>query len=315
VTGACGGTSGTSAGTKSVKPPVVAHKTPAQAALAVFGADQYLQNPMDFNGAVDWTLAKTVKIELGEMFFAPKNVELQAGIPYVLELANTGVAEHEFTAATFFRSSSIRKISSNNGEVRVPFFTGIKVLPGKTVKVYAIPVVPGPFEMLCNIKGHRELGMEGRITVTGSKPTVPAPALGNLKDGPWLQNGQDLVKAANWTTAKTVRIEAGETRQGMYFKPKQLVLKAGAPYVIQLVNKGTILHEFTSDQFFPTVAFNKAQDAEGEYTSPLLKEAEVLAGQQLDLYLIPTKLGTFKIVCQLDGHEQAGMVGTIKVTS
>jgi uncharacterized cupredoxin-like copper-binding protein len=86
------------------------------------------------------------------------------------------------------------------------------------------------------------------------------------------------------------------------------------PYVIQLVNSGSILHEYTADEFFPTVAFRKAQDAAGEYKSPLLREAEVLADKQLDLYVIPTKAGTFKIVCQLEGHEKAGMVGTIKVT-
>ena len=101
----------------------------------------------------------------------------------------------------------------------------------------------------------------------------------------------------------------------MFFKPKQLVLKKGMPYVIELVNVGKTLHEYTADEFFPTVAFRKAQDAAGEYKSPLLREAEVLAGKQLDLHLIPTKAGTFKIVCLLEGHEKAGMVGTIKVTT
>jgi uncharacterized cupredoxin-like copper-binding protein len=311
VTGACGGGGG---GTPAAKPPAPGTQAaPATVAPAVFGADQYLQNPMDFNGAVDWTISKKVEIELGEMFFKPKLLVVQAGIPYEIKLVNSGKIEHEFTAATFFRSSSIRKISSSNGEVRVPFFTGIKVLPGKTVTVYAIPVVPGSFEMLCNIKGHREAGMEGTILVGGNKPTVPAPVLGSLKTAPWLQDGAAIVKAANWDSAKTVGIEAGESGGGMYFKPKELVLKAGQPYKIQLVNKGSILHEYTADEFFPTVAFQKAQDSAGEYTSPLIKEAEVLAGQELDLYLIPTKTGSFKISCKLTGHEAAGMVGTIKV--
>jgi len=159
--------------------------------------------------------------------------------------------------------------------------------------------------------------MEGTITVTGTATGLPAPVLANMKAGPWLQNGPALVEAATATwdaKAVKVRIEAGDGAK-MYFKPKQLVLKVGTPYVIELVNVGKVLHEYTADEFFPTVAFWKAQDTAGEYKSPLLKEAEVLAGKQLDLYLVPTKTGTFKIVCQLPGHEKAGMVGTIKVTA
>ncbi|MDQ5840655.1 MAG: hypothetical protein M3537_05830, partial [Chloroflexota bacterium] len=317
VTGACGNpTANSSAGG-------AASTTAAPAGTeTVVGEDVFLENALAFNGAVDWTASKTVRIELGEklpeMFFKAEDVTLQAGIPYVLELVNTGKITHEFTADKFFRSSSVRKIASENSEVRVPFFTEIEVLAGKTVQVFAIPVLPGRFEMLCRLPGHREAGMEGTITVTGTAKGLPAPVLGSMNAGPWLQNGQELVDAAaaTWDTkAKRVRIEAGEGgATGMFFKPKELVLKKDMPYVIELVNVGTILHEYTADDFFPTVAFRKAQDAAGEYKSPLLREAEVLAGKQLDLYLIPTKAGTFKIVCLLEGHETAGMVGTIKVT-
>jgi len=313
VTGACGSS-------QNAK-PAAGGSTPVSAPTgtqAVIGQDAYLENAADFVSAADWSLSKTVRIELGEMFFKPKNLIVQAGIPYVLELVNAGKVKHEFTAAEFFRSSSIRKIASDSSEVRVPFFTGIEVGAGQTVKVFAVPVIPGAFETLCEIPGHREAGMVGTITVTGSKPAVPAPVLASMKAGPWLQKGQDLVEAAaaTWDSkAVKVRIEAGDGGGKMYFKPKQLVLKVGTPYVVELVNAGKILHEYTADEFFPTVAFLKAQDAAGEYKSPLLKEAEVLAGKQLDLYLIPTKPGTFKIVCKLPGHETAGMVGTIKVTT
>lgn len=309
----------TSAGATKSAPTSSA--APSSGASVALGADQYLENGQDYVGVVDWTIALPVKIELGEMYFKPKDIPLRAGIPYVLELVNNGKAIHEFTAAEFFRSSSIRKIQSENSEVRVPFFTEIEVLPGQSVKVFAVPVIPGTFEMLCRLPGHREAGMVGTISVTGTATGLPVPVLKSMTAGPWLQNGSELVEAATPTwdaKAKTVKIEAGEGGAGgpgMYFKPKQLVLKVGEPYVIQLVNVGTILHEYTADKFFPTVAFRKAQDASGEYKTPLLKEAEVMAHKQLDLYLIPTKAGTYQIVCKLPGHEDAGMVGTIKVTA
>lgn len=96
----------------------------------------------------------------------------------------------------------------------------------------------------------------------------------------------------------------------MFCKPTNVVLKVGTPYVIELVNIGKMKHEYTSETFFPTMAFRKAGDSTGEYKTPLLKEAEVFEGKQLNLYVIPTKAGTFKIVCALPGHEQAGMVGS-----
>ena len=312
ATGACGSS-------QSLQPSAGGAASPTSAGTqAVLAKDAYLENAADFVAAADWSLAKTVRIELGEMFFKPKNLTVTAGIPYVLELVNTGKVQHEFTAAEFFRSSSIRKIGSDSSEVRVPFFTGIKVGAGQTVKVFAIPVIPGVFETLCEITGHREAGMTGTITVVGSRPAVPAPLLGSVQAGPWLQDGPARVEAAlaTWDAkAVKVRIEAGERGDKMYFKPKELVLRTGIPYVIELVNSGKVLHEYTADKFFPTVAFRKAQDVAGEYKSPLLKEAEVLAGKRLDLFLIPTKTGTFKIVCKLPGHEAAGMVGSIRVTS
>jgi uncharacterized cupredoxin-like copper-binding protein len=322
LTGACGNSPSAKppAGVPTPTPTAAPTAVPAptlSAAPAVITEDQYLQNPMDFNGAVDWNLKVPIKVDLDEMFFKPKELILRAGIPYVLELKNTGGIVHEFTAAEFFKSSSVRKIATEGGEVRVPYFTGIKVEPGKTVNVFAIPIIPGKFDIFCSIEGHREAGMVGGITVVGPAPDIPVPVLGSLKSAAWLQNGPAIIKAAapTWDAkAKKVRIEAGEASGGMYFKPKQLVLKKGVPYVITLVNKGTILHEYTADDFFPTVAFVKAKDVSGEYTSPLLKEAEVLAKKELDLYLIPTKAGTFQIVCKLPGHEMAGMVGTIKVT-
>ena len=314
VTGACGTseTAKPAAGGASTKAPVAV-------APAVLGEDEYVENASAFVDAAKDTWdakAVTVKIELGEMFFKPKNVDLEAGKPYVLELVNKGKVKHEFTADKFFRGSAMRKVESDSSEFKAPFMTEIEVLAGKTVKLFVIPVIPGSFVTLCEIPGHREAGMEGTITVTGEKPAAPVAVLGSKKAGKWLQNGPALVAAASatWDAKKsTVRIEAGEAGAKMFFKPNKINLKVGTPYVFEMVNVGKTKHEFTSAQFFPTMAFRKAEDTSGEYKTLLVKEAEVFPGKQLDLYLIPTKAGTFKIVCELPGHEQAGMVGTITV--
>jgi len=313
ATGACG--TATTANQPAAAP--AANAPAAVAAPAVFTDDQYLQNAKAFVDAAKWDAAPKVKIDLGEMFFKPENVQLEAGKPVVLQLVNSGKVKHEFAADKFFRSVATRKVENPGSEVKVPYFTEVEVLAGKTVEIFVIPTVTGSFEMLCEIKGHREAGMEGKISVTGSAPTVPAPVFGSVKSAPWLQNGAALVEAASATwkeTAKTIRIEAGEAGAKMFFKPKNIVLKAGTPYVLELVNSGKIKHEYTADKFFPTMAFRKAEDASGEYKAPMLKEAEVKAGQQLDLYLIPTVPGTYDIICEIEGHKAAGMFGTITVT-
>ena len=311
ATGACG-TSETAKPAADV--PVVT------AAPAVLGDDVYLENASAYVDAASETWdakAKTVKLDLGEMFFKPKVLALEAGTPYVIELVNTGKVKHEFAATKFFRSAAIRKVESENSEVKAPFFTELEVLPAKTVKLFVIPVTTGSFEMLCEIKGHREAGMEGTISVTGTTPAAPAAVLGSMKAGKWLQNGPALVKAASETwdaKMQTIKIEAGEDGAKMFFKPKNISLKVGTPFKIELMNVGKVKHEYTAEEFFPTMAFRKAEDSSGEYKAPTLKEAEVLAGKQLDLYLIPTKAGTFPITCLIAGHKEAGMAGTITVT-
>jgi len=289
------------------------------AAPAVFAEDAFLDNASDYIDAFKdtWDAEKTtVKVELrDDMSFSPKNLTLEAGKPYEIELANSGKLKHEFTASKFFRSAAVRKVENDSSEVKAQFFTEVEVKAGKTVKLFVVPVTPGSFDTRCELKGHEQ--MVGTITVTGTKPAAPAEVLGSVKTGAWLQTGTKLVEAAadTWDAKVTkVQIEAGEEGGKMFFKPKNLVLKVGVPAQIMLVNSGKTKHEYTSAKFFPTMALRKAEDAFGEYKSPLLKEAEVKVGGKLELFVIPTKVGKFDIVCEIAGHKKLGMFGTITVT-
>lgn len=277
----------------------------------VLGADQYVQNASAFVDAANWDAAATVRLELGEMYFKPEALTFEAGKPYKVEVVNVGKKDHEFVAGEFFRSAAFRKAEDAGAEVKVPFFTEVEVFAGKSTELLFVAVMPGTFEMLCEIKGHREKGMEGTITVTGAPPATPAPVLASVTTGSWVQNGPALVEAANWDAKQTLRIELGE----MFFKPEKITLKAGTPYILQLVNTGKKKHEFVADDFFGTVAFRKAENSIGEYKGPTLKEVEVFAGKQLDLYLIPTKAGEYLLVCEIEGHREKGMEGTITVSA
>ena len=70
-----------------------------------------------------------------------------------------------------------------------------------------------------------------------------------------------------------------------------------------------------SGGLFGTIAFRKAEDASGEYKAPTVAEVETFSGQVTDLYLIPQEAGTYDLVCEIEGHFEAGMFGKIIVDS
>ncbi|MEN8235247.1 MAG: cupredoxin domain-containing protein [Actinomycetota bacterium] len=271
----------------------------------------YVENAGDFAGksAADWDNAKLVRIELDEMSFTPNELTFEAGKPYKVELVNVGAVKHEFTAESFFASVAWRKAESAESEIKAPFFTEIEVFAGQTVELFFVPISTGTFDLVCEIEGHLEGGMHGSITVTGTTPTDPAPVLTAIAAGPWVTNGSELVSSADWDTMETVEIDMGE----FYFAPDEIHLTVGQPYKLLFVNSGDVKHEATAPGLFETVAFRKAQDASGEFKAPTVAEVETFAAKETELFLIPQEAGTFDIVCEIEGHLEAGMFGTIVV--
>jgi len=273
--------------------------------------DTYVQNASDFAGseAADWDNAEVVRIELSEMSFTPNALTFEAGKPYKVELVNVGQVKHEVAAEHFFASVAWRKVESEQSEIKAPYFTEIEVLPSETVELFFVPITPGTFDVVCEIEGHLEAGMFGSIEVTGTAPTAPEPVLTAIADGPWVANGPELVSSADWDSMETIEIDMGE----FYFAPDEIHLTVGQPYNLVFVNSGAVKHEATASELFETIALRKAQDASGEYKGPTLAEVETFAGAETEVFLIPQTAGTYELVCEIEGHYEAGMFGTIVV--
>lgn len=281
-------------------------------AHAVEGA--YLVNASDFAGksAADWDNAKKVRVEMNEFTFTPKDLTFETGVPYILELVNTGDVKHEFTSEEFFASVAWRKAESPESEVKVPYFTEIEVFAGKSVELYFVPIVPtpdNPYALVCEIEGHLEAGMIGTVRVTGEPITDPAPVYAPFVDGPWVDNGSELVAAADWSTMETVEIKLSE----FAFEPNVVRLTEDKPYKLVFINVGDVKHEATAPEFFHNVAFRKIEDASGEFKGPAPLEVETFAGKETELFLIPVAGTTYELVCEIEGHYEAGMFGTIIV--
>lgn len=118
------------------------------------------------------------------------------------------------------------------------------------------------------------------------------------------------VKAADWNKMQTVPVILKE----FSYTPSNLRFVAGTPYKLQIQNKGTIKHYFTSEGFFKAIATRKVQsNADGEIKAPYFLALEVFPGRSLDLYFVPVKKGTYKLHCTIEGHEDQGMHGTILI--
>lgn len=270
----------------------------------------YVANAAEIVSAADWDAMLTVRVDMADFIFTPESLSLETGQPYKLELVNVGTTKHYFTAEGFYQSVAFRKAQTSEGEFKAPYFKAVEVFPGDQVDLYLVPVVAGTYGSLCTIAGHEEAGMHGTIIVAGEVPaSFPTPVMAAVAEGNWVQTATDLVSDANWDAMLTVRVEMSD----FAFAPDSLTLKTGQPYKLELVNTGTMKHYFTAGEFYQTAAFRKAQDNSGEIKAPYFKAVEVFPGEQADLYLIPTKAATYRSVCTIIGHEDAGMHGTIVV--
>ena len=126
----------------------------------------------------------------------------------------------------------------------------------------------------------------------------------------YVADAKPRVKAADWSKMQTISVVLKEYS----FAPSNLQFKTGVPYKLQIQNKGTIKHYFTSEGFFKAIATRKVQsNADGEIKAPYFLALEVFPGRSLDLYFIPVKKGTYKLHCTIAGHEAQGMHGTIVI--
>jgi uncharacterized cupredoxin-like copper-binding protein len=100
------------------------------------------------------------------------------------------------------------------------------------------------------------------------------------------------------------------------FNPGTLDLQQNQAYKITLSqqNGNTKDHYYTSEGFYKTVVTRKLQDSHAEIKPYYLKAVELLKGNTFtEIFVVPTATGTFPVVCTIQGHEHAGMKGSIKV--
>lgn len=89
----------------------------------------------------------TVTLKAGDIMFDNTAITAKLGQPITLTLENTGALAHSFVIDAL-------SIKIEN------------VQPGQTSSVTFTPAAAGTYDFYCDIAGHKEAGMKGKLTVT-----------------------------------------------------------------------------------------------------------------------------------------------------
>jgi len=108
--------------------------------------------------AVDWSSARLVAVQLVDERFVPEKLVFLRGVPYRLQLENSGTHMHEFTAREFFNAIVVR-----NPDVLEPEKNEVLLQPKESKILYFVAPGPGRYPLTC--ADHDWDGMTGEITV------------------------------------------------------------------------------------------------------------------------------------------------------
>jgi uncharacterized cupredoxin-like copper-binding protein len=222
--------------------------------------------------------AQTVDIVAYDVYFEPKEVKIPANTDVTFMLANDGVAPHNFS------------IDELGIDIDLP--------PGETQET-VINAPAGEYEYYCNVPGHKEAGMVGKLIVSegaaaAAQPGAAVPGATPAQAAPAAATPGAATPAAG--EEEQAAAGAGEALEvvshDIYFEPSELSIPAGTDVTVSLPNEGVTPHNFSIDELGISVDISPGATEETVINAPA---------------------GTYEYYCNVPGHKQAGMVGTLTV--
>jgi uncharacterized cupredoxin-like copper-binding protein len=115
-------------------------------------------------------------------------------------------------------------------------------------------------------------------------------------------------------------IEMGQKdAKHMFFKPNHVDFETGKAYKIVFKNIDKIKHEFAAPEFVTKIFTRKVEvlGADGKMIAEVkgaINEVEVGPGGTAEWFIVPIQTGdNIPVECALEGHKEAGMVGTFTI--
>lgn len=163
----------------------------------------------------------------------------------------------------------------------------VDIAPGETAEA-TINAAPGTYEFYCNVPGHKEAGMVGTLVVREMSAEEQAADTAN-------EDAATDEQAATDEAAGDVPAEAAAqtvTSFDIYFEPKEVTIPANTDVTFTLPNDGVTVHNFSIDALGVSV-----DQPPGETQTAVINAAP----------------GSYEYYCNVPGHKEAGMVGTLVV--
>lgn len=126
---------------------------------------------------------RVIQVEAGEMMFGPEALAVAPGETVKFEIHNSGVLEHEFVigdrAAQEEHRRMMREMGGHGGHgghgdhdmaegEHGGHMPAVTIAPGETATlVWTVPEGISQLEYACNLPGHYEAGMAGKIDFQG----------------------------------------------------------------------------------------------------------------------------------------------------
>ncbi|MCB1907086.1 MAG: cupredoxin domain-containing protein [Rhodocyclaceae bacterium] len=126
------------------------------------GLDSGVATIMD---QIDWNQAEVVELKLEDHSYTPADLELERNKPYIIRLKNVGNVSHNMVGGSFFSGVAIKMAQNSAGRVVTPVLSSVYIKHGQEMEMWLVPIRAGRYSFFCSIDDHRELGMEGEVTI------------------------------------------------------------------------------------------------------------------------------------------------------
>jgi uncharacterized cupredoxin-like copper-binding protein/mono/diheme cytochrome c family protein len=225
---------------------------------ATSGGGESGATPEASGGGSEAAAPAEVEIDLEDIKFDPNQVSIPAGQDVTVHLVNKGSLPHNFSIPS-------EGVSQD-------------VAPGATETI-TLNLAAGEYDFDCNVPGHKEAGMVGKITATEGTPAGGGESAAGSTPEP---NAQAAAPSG------PIEIDLADIK----FEPNEVIIPADQDVAVTLKNTGALPHTFT-------VPGQKI-------------DYKLAAGETQDI-TINLPAGNYQFECTEVGHKEAGMVGTLTV--
>jgi uncharacterized cupredoxin-like copper-binding protein/mono/diheme cytochrome c family protein len=201
-----------------------------------------------------------ITLNMHDTYFEPTSLTIPSNTATTIHVVNQGATTHNFSVPAL--NVSIDLEAGAEADVEIP------------------ATAAGEYDFDCNIPGHKEAGMVGKLTVSDA---AAAPAEDEAEAPPPAESTEPAA------APQPVTITMGDT----FFDPTTATIPADTATTIHVVNNGATLHNFSIPELNVSV--------------------DVDAGASADVEIPATAAGEYDFDCDVPGHKEAGMVGKLTV--